>query len=58
MKCSMSVKDLRSNVGQGKIYLRPIQKCLSVIPIMKKESNTIKEKCQTCNEEFLLTTGT
>ena len=54
----MSVKDLRSNVGQGKTYLRPIQKCLSVIPIMKKESNTIKEKCQTCNEEFLLTTGT
>ena len=54
LKCSMSAKDLCSNVGQGKIYLRPIQKCLSVIPIIEQESNTIKEKFQICNEEFLL----
>ena len=31
-----------------------IQKCLSVIPIIEQESNTIKEKFQICNEEFLL----
>ena len=50
----MSAKDLRSNVGQGIIYLRPIQKCLSVIPIIEQESNAIKKKFQICNEEFLL----
>ena len=50
----MSAKDLRSNAGQRKIYLRPIQKCLSVIAVIEKESNAIKEKFQICNEGFLL----
>ena len=52
LKCSMSAKDLGSNVGQGKIYLRPRQKCLSVIPIRQQESNTIKKNVKYVMRNF------
>ena len=50
----MPAKDLQTNIGQGKLFIRPIQKCLSVKSIATEGRNTIKEKCHICQKEFLL----
>ena len=55
IECAMAVKTLKTSVGQGKIYIRPIQRSLSVIPIKQEVlSTTLKEKCIYCGKEFLL----
>ena len=48
ISCSWNAKDLRSSLGggQGKIYLRPIQKSFSMCEV--------KEKCYMCNQEVLV----
>ena len=53
---SWNAKDLRSNLGggQGKIYLRPIQKCLSTQPLIQASQSEVKEKCQMCHQEILV----
>ena len=52
----MDPKLIKQVVGQGKIFVRPIQKTLSVIPIVKESlaSTILKEKCVVCGNEFLL----
>ena len=56
IECAMAVKALKTSVGQGKIYIRPIQRSLSVIPIRQEVLSTtsVKEKCIYCGKEFLL----
>ena len=56
INCSLNAKDLRSNMGggQGKIYLRPIQKSLSTEPIVTESRSEVKEKCYMCDQEILV----
>ena len=56
INCSWNAKDLRSNMGggQGKIYLRPIQKSLSTGPILTESRSEVKEKCYMCDQEILV----
>lgn len=51
----ISARTLKTVVGQGKIYIRPIQKILSVLPLKSPLSTTnffIKERCMRCDVEF------
>ena len=54
----MSAKILKASAGQGKIYIRPIQRSLSVIPLKTETSSfsisLLKEKCVYCLKEFPL----
>jgi hypothetical protein len=53
--CPWSVSSLKATVGsQCKIYVRPIQKNLSTTPIKPDVNVQVKEKCQGCNQEFIL----
>ena len=55
LNCPMTTKTLKSHVGHGKLYIRPIQKNLSVISIPQDDNDaTLKEKCKFCQKEFLL----
>ena len=51
-------KNLKAAAGQRKIYIRPIQRSLSVIPLESKISSfstsVLKEKCVYCLKEFPL----
>lgn len=51
-----SAKDLRSAIGggQGKIYLRPIQRSLSTKPLVLQIHSGVKEKCQMCDQDILV----
>ena len=48
----MSAKNLKAAAGQGKIYIRPIQRSLSVIHLKSEtssfSSSVLKEKCIYC----------
>ena len=52
----MSAKNLKAAAGQGKIYIRPIQRSLSVIPLKSETSSfstsMLKEKSVYCLKEF------
>ena len=54
----MSAKILKASAGQGKIYIRPIQRSLSVIPLKSETSpfstSVLKENCVYCLKEFPL----
>ena len=54
----MSAKNLKATAGQGKIYIRPIQRSLSVISLKSEtssfSSSVLKEKCVYCLKEFPL----
>ena len=54
----MSAKILKASAGQGKIYIRPIQRSLSVISlksgISSFSSSVLKEKCVHCLKGFPL----
>ena len=55
MRCGWSTRDIRANLGggQGKIYLVPIQKCISTKAREKKGSKSaLKERCNSCKKEF------
>ncbi|XP_066921335.1 uncharacterized protein [Clytia hemisphaerica] len=55
LNCPLNVRSLKLCIGQGKIFLRPIQKSLSVIPLKNDEKVSIlKEKCFECGQEFSL----
>ena len=49
---------MKAAVGQGKIYIRPIQRSLSVIPLKSETSpfstSVLKENCVYCLKEFPL----
>jgi hypothetical protein len=51
-----SARDLRSTLGggQGKIYLRPIQRSLSTKPLVHQSHSGVKEKCHMCDQEILV----
>ena len=53
---NFAAKNLKAKIGggQGKIYIRPIQKSLSVKPIVKETHSSLKDKCMHCGEEMLL----
>ena len=56
ISCSWNATDLRSSLGggQGKIYLRPIQKSLSTQLLVAQSQCEVKEKCLMCNQEILV----
>ena len=55
LNCSLDVQSLKTCIGQGKIYIRPIQKSLSIIPLKRENNGTIiKEKCLNCFKEYSL----
>ena len=49
LECQISAKNLKAAAGQGKIYIRPIQRSLSVLPLKSEASpcstSAIKVKC-------------
>ena len=53
---SWNARDLQSNLGggQAKIYLRPIQKSLSIQPLLEQRQSEVKERCHMCNQEILV----
>ena len=54
LKCAMSVKELENHTSrQCKIYIRPIQRSLSTIPLTpQRNESKIKEKCSVCSDIF------
>ena len=54
LDCAMSVKELKNHIsGQGKIYIRPMQRSLSTIPLVpQRNESKIKEKCSVCSDIF------
>ena len=52
LECQISAKNLKAAAGQGKIYIRPIQRSLSVLPLKSEASpcstSALKEKCVHC----------
>ena len=50
----MSVKELKNHIsGQGKIYITPIQRSLSTIPLApQRNESKIKEICSVCSDIF------
>lgn len=56
LQINISVHSLKSTIGQGKLFLRPIQKNLSAMPVKKEHSSSIaiKECCIHCSAEFHL----
>ena len=56
IECAMAVKKLKTSVGLGKIYVRPIQRSLSVISIKQEVSSTtsLKETCIYCGKKILI----
>ena len=55
-ECAMTVRTFKTSDGQVKIYIKPIQRSLSVIPVREEllSSISLKEKCIYCEKEFLL----
>ena len=49
LECQISAKNPKAAAGQGKIYTRPIQRSLSVLPLKSEVSpssaSALKEKC-------------
>ena len=58
LECQISAKNLKAAAGQGKIYFRPIQRSLSVLPLKSEVSpcstSTLKEKCVHRYKEYPL----
>ena len=58
LECQISAKNLKAAAGQGKIYIRPIQRSLSVLPLKSEASpcstSALKEKCAHCYKEYPL----
>ena len=57
-ECQISEKNLQVPAGQGKLYIRPIQRSLSVLPLKSEASpcstSALKEKCVHCYKEYPL----
>ncbi|KAH3781138.1 hypothetical protein DPMN_158963 [Dreissena polymorpha] len=52
LECRWDATSLKTNVGsQAKMYIRPIQKDLPLVP-EEDSGNQIKEQCSFCNNEF------
>ncbi|XP_052263705.1 uncharacterized protein LOC127866894 isoform X1 [Dreissena polymorpha] len=55
LNCKWDVKTLKSVVGpQGKFYIRPIQKCLTVEVVTEDEETELMTKCDICKQEVSL----
>ena len=54
--CSLAAKDIKAKVGggQGKIFIRPIQKNLCTKKIIEDSKSSLKEKCMTCGTDIPL----
>uniref|UniRef100_A0A8W8NRB8 HECT domain-containing protein n=1 Tax=Magallana gigas TaxID=29159 RepID=A0A8W8NRB8_MAGGI len=51
--CPWTVSDLKAAVGsQAKIYIRPIQRSLSLKQTQPQKETTRKEKCKGCKKEY------
>eukprot|EP00794_Sanderia_malayensis_P002531 gene2531-2927_t len=56
LNCSLAAKDIKAKVGggQGKIFIRPIQKNLCTKKMIQDSKSSLKEKCITCGSELFL----
>ena len=58
LKCQISAKSLKTAASQGKIYIRSVQRSLSVLPLKSEASpcstSTLKEKYVHCHKEYPL----
>lgn len=60
INCAWSSKELKLNVGpQAKMYIRPIQKCLSILPLKNSRDfddqlKQVKTVCTGCKQEFFM----
>ena len=56
LSCSLAAKDIKAKVGggQGKIFIRPIQKNLCTKKMIEDSKSSLKEKCMTCGSEVFL----
>ena len=56
LSCNLSAQSMKDAVGgsQGRLYIRPIQKSLSIDPVNKAQSSKLQEKCLWCGEDFKL----
>ena len=58
LDCQISRKNLKATAGKGKIYIRPIQGSLSVLPLKSELSpcstSALKKKCVHCYKEYPL----
>ena len=54
LNVSMATNTLKSHAGQDKLYVKPIQKNLSVISIGQDHDTCKICNCQICQTEFLL----
>ncbi|XP_052281294.1 uncharacterized protein LOC127878807 [Dreissena polymorpha] len=55
LNCKWDVKTLKSVVGpQGKFYIRPIQKCLTVEVVTEDEETELMTKCDICKQDVSL----
>ena len=58
LEYQISAKNLTAAAGQGKIYIRPIQRSLSALPLKSEASpcsiSALKEKCVHCYKEYPL----
>lgn len=57
INCYSSARSIKENLGggQGRVYIRPIQKSLSTTPTQAEDKNSsIKEECNLCKGQFLL----
>ena len=52
ISCQWSVKELKANLGQSKIYIRPIQQNLSTKPTQTETTVKVKQTCNGCQKEF------
>ena len=58
LECQISAKNLKAPAGQGRIYIRPIKRSVSVLPLKSEASlcstSALKEKCVSCYKEYPL----
>lgn len=57
INCNLSAQSIKENLGegQGRVYIRPIQKSLSTTPFQPEDNNSsIKEECILCKGQFFL----
>jgi hypothetical protein len=54
ISCAWSVKELKANLGQSKIYIRPIQKSLSTKSNQPETTVKVKQTCNGCQKEFYM----
>ena len=56
LNCSFTASNIKSKIGggQGKIYIRPIQRNIELKDSVEIDVSKLKQKCFTCGDEVLI----